>query len=51
MFITRLLFALALLVATFAQEVEEGVLVLTDANFEQVSKKRVYEDVLYCFCV
>ena len=36
-FITILLTIAVLAVATLAQEIEEGVLVLTDANFEQVS--------------
>ena len=36
-FILGLLLALGLVAAAFAQEVEEGVLVLTDANFDAVS--------------
>jgi hypothetical protein len=36
-FFLGLLLALGLVAAAFAQEVEEGVLVLTDANFDAVS--------------
>ncbi len=38
------LLALSLVAAAFGQEIEEGVLVLTDANFDAVSTKRNHGD-------